>query len=136
MAASAKKLLQPSDFDECPVWSYDEDGDNYYPVRVEGDLPEQSRDLRILAEFVTPSGRKLRGYVGGVERVFAIGLFGEGRIFHVNKNLREPSKDQVQEFLAETGLASILAFESMFPMRFETQWENDTFANFSGVFDM
>ena len=37
-------------------------------------------DLSILAQFTTPGGIQIRGEIGGVDRVFAIGLFAKEQI--------------------------------------------------------
>ena len=131
-----KVTLQPSDFVVCPVWRYDEDANAYLAVRDENDLPEQTRDLRIHTEFVTPSGEKIKGYIVGVDKVFSIGLFFGAQTYHANKNLYELSKGQIDEFLQASALASNFTFESLFPLNFETRWESETFKNFSGAFAM
>lgn len=136
METNGKGNLSPSDFDLCPAWKYDEDSDLFYPVSGEKDLPEMARDLIIRAVFTTPSGDRFDGYIGGVERVFSMALFLGDRFYHVNRNMPGPSREQIDEFLSNKGGASTLTFDSMFPLRFETRWENETFANFSGVFEM
>ena len=136
METNGKGNLSPSDFDSCPVWKYDEGSDLFYPVSGEKDLPELTRDLIIRAVFTTPGGDRFEGYIVGVERVFSMALFLGGRVYHVNRNMPGPSREQIDEFLSNKGGASTLTFDSMFPLRFETSWESETFANFSGVFEM
>lgn len=134
MDINGKNNLAPADFDLCPAWKYDEDSDLFYPVRREEDLPELARDLSIRAQFVAPTGDRFDGYIVGVERVFSLGLFFDGRVYHVNKNMPGASKEQVDELLLRMGKS--LDFESMFPLSFETRWETEVFSNFSGVFGM
>jgi hypothetical protein len=129
---NGKNNLTPTDFDLCPAWKYDEGSDLFYPVSREEDLPELARDLSIRAQFTAPTGDRFDGYIVGVERVFSLGLFFDGRVYHVNKNMPGASKGQVDELLLRMGKS--LDFESMFPLSFETRWENEVFSNFSGVF--
>jgi len=76
------------------------------------------------------------GYVVGVENVFSIGLFGNERIYHLNKNLPDLSQEQAEEFFVESGLTSQLSYEALFPLRYETKWGGPMFNDFSGVFEM
>ncbi|MDN8618029.1 hypothetical protein [Variovorax ginsengisoli] len=131
-----KDYLTPSDFMEFPLWRYDEDADGYFPVRGEADLPGRVRDLSLRAEFTTPAGNVFEGYIVGVENVFSIGLFGNERIYHFNKNLSDLSREQAEEFLAASGLSGKLHYEAMFPLRYETKWGSPLFNDFSGVFEM
>lgn len=131
-----KDYLKPPDFKDCPIWRYDEDADGYFPVRGESDLPERVRDLSLRAEFTTPGGNVFEGYVVGVENVFSIGLFGNERIYHLNKNLPDLSQEQAEEFFVESGLTSQLSYEALFPLRYETKWGGPMFNDFSGVFEM
>lgn len=131
-----KEWLAPEDFKACPIWRYDEDADGYFAVRDLDDLPELVRDLSILAEFTTPDGKRILGKIGGVERVFAIGLFAGGQIFIVNRNMPNDAREQAEEFLAASGLLGELSYESMFPLRYETKWGGPMFKDFSGVFEM
>ncbi|WP_227815307.1 hypothetical protein [Nitrogeniibacter aestuarii] len=136
MEAKAKNNIVPGDFSACAAWRYEEDSDLYYPVRGEDDISESLRDLSIRAVFTTPSGEKLDGYVVGTERIFSIGLFWGERTYHINKNLSGLSKEQVDEYLSQRGGASDLQYESMFPLHFQSRWGDDTFVDFSGVFEM
>ena len=136
MKDKGKNNLIPSDFHSCPVWKYDEDSDLFYPVGGESDLPDLARDLKIRAVFMAPTGEVLEGYVVGVDRIFSMGLFLGDRVYHLNKNLRGPSRDQVEEYLAKKFPKSNLTYDGMFPLHFETRWDSVGFVNFSGVFDM
>ena len=131
-----KDVLTPPDFKDCPVWRYDEDADGYFPVWGEDDLPERVRDLSLQADFTTPAGKALTGYIVGVENVFSIGLFFNERVYHFNKNLCDLSREQAEEFLTESGLAGELSYETLFPLRYETKWGGTTFNDFTGVFEM
>lgn len=131
-----KDYLTPVDFEECPIWRYDEDTDSYFPVKNQDDLPERVRDLSLRSEFKTLEGKTLIGYIVGVESIFSIGIFFNERIYHFNKNLPDLSREQAEAFLAESGLSSELSFETLFPLRYETKWGGETFNDFAGVFEM
>lgn len=131
-----KEWLTPADFDDCPVWRYDEDADGYFAVRCLDDVPERLGDLSILAQFTTPGGIQIRGEIGGVDRVFAIGLFAKEQIFIVNKNLGKRAREQAEAFLQASGLSNRLSYETLFPLRYETRWGGEVFNDFSGVFEM
>ncbi|WP_131721610.1 hypothetical protein [Xanthomonas sp. NCPPB 1128] len=134
MEIDGKINLSPADFDFCPAWRYDEDSDLFFPVRCEQELPELARDLSIRAQFIGPTGEQFEGYIVGVDRVFSIGLFCDGCVFYVNKNMPGASKEQIDNFLLMMGRS--LDFYSMFPLSFETRWGNEIFSNFSGIFSM
>lgn len=131
-----KDWLTPADFEDCPVWGYEEDADGYFVVRGLDDLPQRLRDLSILAQFTTPSGIQIRGEISGVDRVFAIGLFANDQVFFINKNLIKESREQGEAFLQASGLSGRLSYETLFPLRYETRWGSEVFNDFSGVFEM
>lgn len=133
---TGKTNLNPSDFNLCPAWKYDEYSDLFYPIRGEKDLPELPRDLIIRAVFTAPSGDQFDGYIVSVDRIFSMGLFLDQRIYHVNRNLPALSREQVKDFLSNAGGKSTFSDDSMFPLNFETRWEGDTFVNFFGVFNL
>lgn len=131
-----KDWLTPADFEDCPVWRYDEDADGYFAVRSLDDLPDRVRDLSILAQFTTPGGIQLLGEIGGVDRVFAIGLFANDQVFFLNQNLKKEAREQAEAFLQASGLSDQLSYETLLPLRYETRWGGEVFNNFSGVFEM
>lgn len=138
MSKTMKELLTPADFASCPVWRYFPDSEAYSEVRALEDLEyaEGTADLQILAQFTTPDGRQLMGQVVGVQNIFAIGLFVNNEILLINRNMRQDSRKQVDKYLALSGLAGELSYETLFPLRFESRWGNATFNDFSGVFEM
>lgn len=131
-----RDYLKSSDFDECPVWRLDKDADTHFPVRSLNDIPELVRDLRILAEFTAPNGQKMLGRVGGIDRIFAIGLFVGDNTFIINKNMPKDAREQAEAFLQASGLSNRLSYETLFPLRYETRWGGEVFNDFSGVFEM
>lgn len=132
-----KDHLTPQDFATCPVWKFDPDSEVYSEVRGVEDIPGELADLCILADFTTPSGHKLVGEVGGVQDIFAVGLFAGDENVIVNKHMRSDSREQVARFLRLSGLAGQLSFETLFPLHFKTRWsESGVFNDFDGVFEM
>ncbi|MBX9432001.1 hypothetical protein ACI2VK_08010 [Ralstonia nicotianae] len=136
MVIEAKKVATPSDFSACPIWRYDDEDDLYHPVLTADELPESERLLSIRARFVTPNGQSFDGYVVGIERVFSIGLFGGGQVFHVNKNLPDLSEKQLQAFLQTQPGPEALSTKALFPLSYTTTINREPFADFSGKFEM
>lgn len=135
MATNGVKLIGPQGFKESSIWRFDEDADLYYPVLSPDDIPESERDLSILAEFTLPSGATASGYVVGISRVFSLGLFCNGRTFHVNKNLKDLSIKQVEQFLSCMGLSDVHAQE-VFPLAFKTNINRAEFNEMEGIFNL
>jgi len=131
-----KRLTTPSDFFACPIWRYDEDDDLYHPVIEANEIPDSERDLSFRAVFVTPSGKKLDGYVVGILRVFSIGLFGRDRFYHANKNLGPESREWMSEFVSDNPDTGLTSWQDLFPLRYTTQINRDGYRDFSGTFDL
>ena len=135
MTVTPKDMKTAADFFACPIWRYDEEDDLYYPVMEESDIPESERDLSIRAVFVTPSGKKIDGYVVGISRVFSIGLFGENRLYHANKNLAPESREWMNEFISDHSELGANSWQDLFPLQY-TQINGDGYRDFSGKFDL
>lgn len=136
MAIDAKKVTIPADFSACPVWRYDDEDDLYHPVLTADELPESERLLSIRARFTAANGKSFDGYVVGIERVFSIGLFGGGRVFHVNKNLPDLSEKQLRAFLQTQPGMEESPIGSLSPLGFTTTIGRGPFIDFSGSFDL
>lgn len=131
-----KKLPTPSDFFLCPIWRYDDEDDLYHPVQDAEELPESERDLSIRAIFTTPSGKKIDGYIVGISRVFSMGLFGEDRFFHANKNLIPETKEWMNEFITQRSDPELRSLKDLFPLHYTTQIDRIGYKDFSGTFDL
>lgn len=131
-----RKLLRPEDFAACALWKYDDEVDLYYPVLSAEQLPEAARDLMIRAEFRTPSGVLLNGYVVGIHGIFSIGLFGDDNIYYVNTNLLDLSRRQMQSLLANQPNLTGKTLEDLFPLEYVTTIREEAFSDFSGRFDL
>ena len=76
------------------------------------------------------------GEIGGVNSIFAIGLFQNECVFFLNKNLPAESHKQVENFIKTSRLTDQLSYETFFPLKFETRWGGYIFNDFSGTFEM
>jgi hypothetical protein len=135
LAIDAKKVLAPQDFSACAIWRYDDDDDLYHPVITPDHLPESERVLSIRATFTTPGGKSFPGYVVGIERIFSFGLFGGDRVFHVNMNLPDLSAKQLEAFLQVQAGESGQTVESLFPLGYVSEINQEPFVDFSGRFE-
>lgn len=131
-----KRLTTPSDFFACPIWRYDDEDDLYHPVLGEDEIPESERDLSFRALFVTPSGKRIDGYIVGISRVFSIALFGETRFYHANKNLGSESREWMSEFVSDHPEAGLSSWQDLFPLRYTTQINRHGYRDFSGTFNL
>lgn len=129
-------VLTEREFDSCPLWKSSEDIDGYCAVRGVDDLPDLSQDLLIKADFFSPSNVHYKGYIVGISNVVSIGLFVRGRKFRFNSNLVDLSEEQLETMRQMLAMASGMADEAIFPLRFTTTFSLPGYANFSGVFDL
>ena len=136
MAIEPKRLPTPSDFFECPIWRFDDEDDLDHPVLTPEEVPRSERDLSIRAVFTTPAGLKLDGYVVGISKVFSMALFGHDRFFHVNKNVKDLSEEQMRDFIADRPELGLKSVNDIFPLKYVTQIHRDGYRDFSGVFDL
>jgi hypothetical protein len=131
-----KRLASPADFMACPIWRYDDEDDLYHPILEPDQLPESERDLSTRALFVTPGNKRIDGYVVGISRVFSIALFGGDRLFHVNKNMKKLSEENIQRFIIERPEYGLVSAADIFPLGYSTQIFRPGYRDFSGVFDI
>ncbi|MCP1626337.1 hypothetical protein [Pseudomonas nitroreducens] len=132
----AKDFLGRMEYEEHPIWRYDDSDELNYPVLTTDDLGDSIFDLSFKAKFSTPTGRSLDGYIVGFGDIFSIGLFANDKVFFVNKNLASLSKEQLHSFLSELGWAQTMSIEDIFPLSYSTGIYRAPFIDFEGVFDM
>ena len=132
-----KQLLTPQDFAQCPIWRYDADAEGYFEVRNLDDagLATDTFDLQILAGFTANNGQRFQGKLVGVKDIYSVGLFVGNEIIGINKNMLQDSKEQAARFLKLSGLEAGMTVDDLFPLRYESQWGDDTFIDFAGVFE-
>jgi hypothetical protein len=135
LVTNAKKVLSPQDFSTCAIWRYDDEDNLYHPVTSISQVPESERLLSIRATFTTPEGKSLPGYVVGIERIFSFGLFGGDRVFHVNLNLPKLSAKQLSAFLQVQADEAGQKVESLFPLSYASEINQEPFVDFSGRFE-
>lgn len=138
MESKGKETIRAQDFNLSCVWYGDEDTNLYYPIRSFTELPANARerDVLIKAIFHTPCGVILNGYIGGINRTFAIGLFANNKIFHFNYNLFSLGCEQFEKLCKELPPGTFKNIHDAFPVRFETQYDFESYRNFTGTFDL
>jgi hypothetical protein len=87
---SKEKIWSKSDFQECPIWTYD-DIKGIIPIYQKKILPENFMGLFVGALFTAPDGHTFEGFLIGSRKFYAFALFvkDEKIMFHLpdlNKN--------------------------------------------------
>lgn len=134
--------LGPAEFEEHPVWSVHSDAreieeivswgvdreelrqqlqptlicseEFVYPVLQLDELPAR-QSLLLRASFLTPSGRRLGGYLVN-HPPQCIGLFVDGEAFLFNRNLPELARESLESMQRCLGERD----EGVFPLAYET----------------
>lgn len=138
-SANKVRLLTQRHFEECPMWSFLGDSESYRPVRTPEELPEDIRDLRTKANFVSKSGIRLSGYIVGADNVFSVGIFVASEFIGFNRNLpRSFLIKELQRFSRLSGSKVEFTQHQIFPLEYETQFDWDRFGyrNYRGRFDV
>jgi len=123
--------LEKESFDNCPVWSFAENMQDYRPVLAPSPLPGDRGPLFIKAKFEAANGTSLEGYVVHQGIVYAVGIFVNGREFTFNRRLSD---------LAEPTLTALFValdtepFE-LFPLTFTTEFCLANGERVGGVFN-
>jgi hypothetical protein len=136
ITALPTKLLTPNNFDECPLWKYDDDSEYNYPVLDASQIPESERDLFTIAKFTTQYGDVLLGCVIGISYVFSVGLFGGDKIFIFNKNLPDRARQHAKNLVALHPSLRAKTVEELFPLKYQTAIGRPGYREFSGLFEM
>jgi hypothetical protein len=118
-------VLSPEDFESFPIWEYadDEEGvqgqDETWVRPVNSLLVPEMSYTHVAADFATPSGHELRGYVT-VSRLGEEPEVCQGVIFHMGKGLfvSNPEAFRFRESRAELTRAVGLAEAELFPLTF------------------
>lgn len=128
-------FLTETHFTISPIWKFIDGIDLYEPIFSPEDIPDDSRDLRIKAEFTTPSGIKFFGYVVGVQNFFSIAFFINGKNIHFNKNAVDLSLEQFDELSKAFLPNKNIKIPDIFPAKFTTMINLPGWKNISGEFD-
>ena len=86
----------------------------------------------IRAEFMTPKGVRLDGYIIGLQHVYCIHIFSNGESFGFNKNLMDLCLLELEKFNANSGLN--LDIPDFSPLRYRTTIDAKGFKNINGEF--
>ena len=137
MASKGTNYLTKENFDDCPVWRFDDKDNLNYPVQKPEDMPSDPRDTRIKAVFYAPNGMEFNGYIVGVDRVFTVYLFYQGKKFGFNNNAVSLCYEDFNQLMELLPNGSIRDKDDLFPLRYETRfdWEDRGYKNFWGEFD-
>jgi hypothetical protein len=101
-------------FERFPIWTWDDEQEGYHPIAGSGALPVEFPTLFIRAAFTTPSGRRLVGYLIGLDSFFGFGLFVGEKEYLVNLNLPDLAAPVLQSLTMELG-------GSILPLRYCTE---------------
>lgn len=102
-------------FDRHPVWKWNATADGHCPVENFDPLPKDESTLFIKAIFTAASGEVFDGYLVGLERFYAFGLFVSEEEYVINLRLPETAK------AAEVAISGTLGKSvRLFPLRYET----------------
>lgn len=129
-----KSYLTEQDFKEYSIWKFNDADDLTYPISGPEDFPNDDRDLRIRAEFVTTTGIKLKGSIGGLFNIFCIVIYAGDKIFYFNKNLLKDCIKNIEKLGEIVGKKLTLADFS--PLRYKTTIDLGNFKNIRGEFDL
>lgn len=130
----AKTYLTLQDLKRHSVWKFNEADDLTYPVNCAEDFPEGQYDLSIRANFTTPSGIELFGYLVGIKNIFSIAILCEGQEFYFNRNLPEDyakTLDSLSKVLGQK-----LTINEFSPLKYVTDIDLEGFRNIEGEFDL
>ena len=102
-------------FERFPIWTWDDEQEGYHPVSGSGALPVEFPTLFIRASFTTPSGRRLVGYLMGLESFFGFGLFIGEKDYLINLNLPDLAAPVLRSLALELG-------ENILPLRYRAEF--------------
>ena len=110
-----RKALSRADFEQYPVWVWDDENENHQPISEAEPSPEDYGTLFIKARFEA-NGHVFDGYLIGGSTFYAFGLFVAGREFVMNLNLPDLMEKNCAEIIA---LLKCRPFK-LFPLRFSS----------------
>jgi hypothetical protein len=132
--SKGKPYLTEKDLQEHPIWARSEEDDLIYPVFGPEDFPDDSRSLKIRADFTTPNGMTLKGYICGIRNIFGVALFWENEILYMNKNRLHVCLEGIDRINQD--LEKKIKPEDFSPLHYQTMIDLEHFKNFSGEFDL
>jgi len=110
-----RKTLSETDFEEYPVWVWDDEMEGHQPISEPEPTPEDYGTLFIKARLEV-EGHQFNGYLVGGLTFYAFGLFIDDRLFVMNLNL----PDLIEKDMAEIyRLLKCKPFK-LFPLHYES----------------
>jgi hypothetical protein len=134
MTNKGKTYLTEKDLQEHPIWARSEEDDLIYPVFCPEDFPDDSRSLKIRADFTTANGMTLKGYICGIENIFGAALFWDNEILYMNKNWLDACLEGIHRINQD--LETKMKPEDFSPLHYQTTIDLEHFNNFMGEFDL
>src|SRR4051812_3844579 len=111
-----KKSLEQADFDQYPVWVWDDEHSLHCPIdELEPDLDDYWGPFFVKARF-TVGSFLVDGYLVGGPSFYAFILFVAGREFSFNLNLPDLIEQALPEFYRALGIEPT----PLFPLLFES----------------
>lgn len=123
--------LTYEDFEEYPVWKWNDSQDDRKPVLDWNPLPEGEPTLFIKARFIAVDGTVLDGYLVGLDSFYAVGVFVGGRTYVMNLNL----PDLLEQTLVDVCGALDRDFMDLFPLKYETEVSFKDEENLQGLIE-
>lgn len=80
---SKREIFAPADFDQHPIWAWDDEHVGYLPISEEELVPAEYEMLFIKARFATHA-HEFSGFLIGRTNFHAFGLFVVGKLFSLN----------------------------------------------------
>jgi hypothetical protein len=110
-----RKRFSLVDFNQFPVWVWDEDGVWHQPITEADPSPDDYGTLFIRSRFFT-NDRVFDGYLIGGSRFYAMAIFANGTDFHFNRNLVALSQKSLSQLFSALDCTPF----QFFPVRYES----------------
>lgn len=89
-------LFTPEDFEEYPIWTWDDAHESYLPISERDPSIEDYDILFIKSKFET-NGYSFDGYLTGDISFYAFGIFIDGKLFSMNLGLHSLVRQRLNE---------------------------------------
>jgi hypothetical protein len=130
----AKRLLVEN-LDAHPLWRLNDEIMTYFPIYTFDDVPEEGYNFYIRAEFTTPKGIKIKGYLVSVTDIYCIVIFYNSEIYIFNNNLLEDCFEITNKLIIEINSETTKEVFDVFPLKYTTTIDLPGWKNISGEFD-
>ncbi len=118
-------------FERHPVWRFDDEREGKVPVEELDPVKYVDDPLMIKAQFRTPNGVELSGYIVGYELYYAFFVFANDRSFGFNETMQSDlieTREALAKALGEPNL-------SLFPLEYRTGLKHEDGSPIEGVLD-